>query len=83
MGMYLGVVAFFILYNISQVLLDDPEFIYISTLLDPFGLGAFAEATRYWTPFERNQNLIALDGPLLSNRILLRKFFFFLLPCIL
>ncbi|MEE4246615.1 MAG: hypothetical protein V2I33_14490, partial [Kangiellaceae bacterium] len=70
MGMYLGVVAFFILYNISQALLDDPELIYISTLVDPFGLGAFGEATRYWTPFERNENIISLEGSLLVNRLL-------------
>lgn len=70
MGMYLGVVGFFILYEISQSLLVDPEYVHLAAILDPFGMGAFAEITRYWTSFERNTQLISLEGDLLINRIL-------------
>lgn len=70
MGMYLGVVGFFILYNTSQTLLVDPEYVHLAAMLDPFGMGAFSELTRYWTPFERNTQLIAVENDLLSNRIL-------------
>jgi ABC-type transport system involved in multi-copper enzyme maturation permease subunit len=40
-----------------------------ASLLDPFGLSAFFEQTRYWTPAIRNTQLIALTGNFLINRI--------------
>lgn len=40
-----------------------------ASLLDPFGLSAFFEQTRYWTPAIRNTRLIALTGNFLINRI--------------
>ncbi len=70
MGMYLGVVAFFIFYSVSQQLLDDPQYAFLATMLDPFGVGAYSEVTRYWTPFELNANVIMLKGDLLLNRLL-------------
>ncbi|MEA2336340.1 MAG: type transport system permease protein, partial [Thermoanaerobaculia bacterium] len=41
-----------------------------ASLLDPFGLSAFFEQTRYWTPALRNTRLISLTGNFLINRIL-------------
>ncbi len=70
MAMYLGVVGFFILYLSAQGLLSDPQYRDIAALLDPFGIGAFAAATRYWTAFERNTMMPALEGVLLHNRLL-------------
>lgn len=45
-----------------------------ASLLDPFGLSAFFEQTRYWTPALRNTRLIALTGNFLLNRILWLSF---------
>jgi ABC-2 type transport system permease protein len=70
MGMYLGVVGFFIFYNISQSLLDNPDYSSIGALADPFALGAFMETTRYWTPFERNSLMVDFNDDILLNRIL-------------
>lgn len=70
MGMYLGVVGFFILYTISRQLLSNPDYIDVSALLDPLGFGAFSQLTKYWTPFERNNNLVPLEGVLLVNRVI-------------
>ncbi|BFM12875.1 M1 family aminopeptidase [Simiduia litorea] len=70
MGMYLGVVSFFILYELSQTLLSDPSYVLWAAYLDPFGLGAFGEATRFWTAHERNTQLVSLDGALLLNRLM-------------
>jgi ABC-2 type transport system permease protein len=39
-------------------------------LLDPLGGAAIDHITRYWTPFQRNTQLIPLDGILLANRLL-------------
>ncbi|HEX3579943.1 MAG TPA: M1 family aminopeptidase [Thermoanaerobaculia bacterium] len=41
-----------------------------ASLLDPFGLSAFFEQTRYWTPALRDTRLIALTGNFLINRVL-------------
>ncbi len=70
MAMYLGVVGFFVLYLSAQGLLSDPEYRDVAALLDPFGIGAFASATRYWTAFERNTLLPPMEGVLLYNRLL-------------
>lgn len=70
MAMYLGVVAFFILFVMSGQLLNDPSLITLSAMLDPFGLRAFSQVTKYWTPFEMNNNAVSLDGLILQNRIL-------------
>jgi ABC-type transport system involved in multi-copper enzyme maturation permease subunit len=39
-------------------------------LLDPLGGAAIDRITRYWTPFQRNTQLIPLQGILLANRAL-------------
>ncbi len=69
MSTYVAVVGFFILWVISQQLLSDPELLAVSSMLDPFGIAAFSEATRYWTVFERNGAIPPLEGLLLWNRI--------------
>jgi ABC-2 type transport system permease protein len=46
-----------------------PESLSLAARLDPFALSAFFEQTRYWTPRVRNEQMIALTGNLLLNRI--------------
>jgi ABC-type transport system involved in multi-copper enzyme maturation permease subunit len=41
-----------------------------AALADPFGANAVDRVTRYWSPFQRNTQLIPLTGILLWNRIL-------------
>ncbi len=40
-----------------------------AALLDPFGLSAFFEQTRYWTATERQTRLVSMSGHLLMNRL--------------
>lgn len=70
MGMYLGVVGFFILYLTSSALLSDPDYRTLAALLDPFGMSSFTEVTRYWTATERNSTMPGLEGLILANRLL-------------
>ena len=70
MWCYVGVIAFLVLYTVSQVVLQEPGREDWASLLDPFALGALFEATKYWTVAERNQRLPALEGGLLFNRLL-------------
>ena len=41
-----------------------------AALADPLGGAAIDRVTRYWTPFQRNTQLIPLQGILLANRAL-------------
>lgn len=68
------------LFWVTALLVDSPllagtappsaEALARAALLDPFGLSAFFEQTRYWTPDERNTRLMHLSGRLLMNRVL-------------
>ncbi|MEM7704015.1 MAG: M1 family aminopeptidase [Pseudomonadota bacterium] len=68
MGMYLGLVGFFVVYEVASVLLDNPDSRSLAALLDPFGFSAFAEATRYWTAEEKNSRLVSFSGLVSLNR---------------
>ena len=70
MASYVGVVAFLVLYIVANALTAKPEFRTLSAYLEPFGIGAFRSATRYWTASERNTMLPPIAGPLLWNRLL-------------
>jgi aminopeptidase N len=70
MASYVGVVAFLVLYIVATALTAKPEYRTLTAYLEPFGIGAFSSATRYWTASERNTQLPALVGPLLWNRLL-------------
>lgn len=51
-----------------------PELLARAALLDPFGLSAFFEQTRYLTPVERQSHALALTGHLWQNRALMLLF---------
>jgi ABC-type transport system involved in multi-copper enzyme maturation permease subunit len=42
----------------------------VTALADPFGASAVDRLTQYWSPFQRNTQLIPLSGILLLNRVL-------------
>lgn len=65
---FVGAVGFIVLYIIVGNLID-PEQIDIFAIADPFGQTAFGEVSRYWTVFERNTQLVPVQGTLLINRI--------------
>lgn len=69
LGTYVGVIAFFVLWQVTAVLTGNgPEHLTASALLDPFGLGAIDAATRYWSASDRNTLLPEVAGLLLGNR---------------
>jgi ABC-2 type transport system permease protein len=67
---YVGAVAFLALFFTAVIATSDPGWERAMALLDPFGLGALEAVTKYWTTAERNGQLPALAGPLLTNRAL-------------
>lgn len=70
MATYLGVLAFFVAYVVMNVALDEPGHETLVSLADPFGLGAYGQATKYWTAADRNTLMPALEGLLLYNRLI-------------
>lgn len=76
---YVGAIALFGLYTVVAMLTESPfmagsapatpEKLALAAVLDPFGLSAFFEQTRYWTPSERNMRLLSLSGNFLVNRV--------------
>ncbi|WP_438728304.1 ABC transporter permease subunit [Parasphingorhabdus sp. DH2-15] len=68
---YIAVVIFMVLYlTIIGVLSSKAELRYLTAYVDPFGSGALANVTRYWTAAESNTQLPPFSGELLYNRVL-------------
>ncbi|MDI1434798.1 ABC transporter permease/M1 family aminopeptidase [Polyangium sorediatum] len=67
---YIGVIAFFVLYGTSSALLRDLDNVWIATLMEPLGARALERTIRYWSAEERNTGLPAIGGYLLANRVL-------------
>ena len=49
MATYVGVVVFLVVYLVAIALGAKPQFRATMAYVEPFGLSAFANATRYWT----------------------------------
>ncbi|WP_309672519.1 M1 family aminopeptidase, partial [Gemmatimonas sp.] len=77
---FVASIAIYAGYAVTAMMVDSPlmagtrpptpELLARTALLDPFGLSAFFEQTRYWTPLERNTRLVTLSGHMLWNRLL-------------
>jgi hypothetical protein len=70
MWTYVAVIAFLVIYLVAIGFLGRPEFINTVALVDPFGIGAYDQATRYWTAIERNTQIPDFAGYILWNRVL-------------
>lgn len=71
MATYVGVVAVFIIYmTTTSVLGSKAELETLVAWFEPFGVGAYELATRYWTAAERNSLNVPIEGVLLGNRLL-------------
>lgn len=80
MAIYLGGLFLYVLYIIGSMFANAPwlagvspataEAMALSAKLDPFGISAFFEQSRYWTNVQRNTDLISFSGNFLFNRIL-------------
>jgi ABC-type transport system involved in multi-copper enzyme maturation permease subunit len=69
-AVYVALVALLAAYFTAMVLLGDLENRTLAAFLDPYGMAAFDQATRYLTVAERNTSLPPLAGALLWNRLL-------------
>jgi ABC-2 type transport system permease protein len=67
---YAGSVILLIGYFVADQLSADITMSTLAAMIDPFGGNAVAKLTQYWTPFQRNTQIVPLTGVLLWNRIL-------------
>lgn len=70
MLVYVGVLAFFVLWGVAGAFTRDISNEWIAVLLDPFGVRAFGRTTRYFSAAESNAGLPAFANFILANRIL-------------
>ena len=67
---FVSAIVLMVGYLIAQSLMTSVENETSGALLDPFGLNALSQVTKYWTVIEKNTMLLPISGPLLWNRIL-------------
>ena len=66
---YVAVVGFLVLYIVLNAIMgSQPEYRDLASYVEPFGLAAFGNATRYWTAAESNSMIPPVDSVLLVNR---------------
>ena len=70
LAIYVQGILFLVLYLLSDTLTGNMDNKLIASLLDPIGLSASSEITKFWTPAQRNELIIPLQGYLLYNRLL-------------
>ncbi|HBZ06745.1 MAG TPA: hypothetical protein DEP03_10330, partial [Massilia sp.] len=70
MLVYVGVLAFFVLWIVAGRFTADIDNEWIAVLTDPFGIRALGRATRYFSTAEANAGLPDFAGYILANRVL-------------
>ena len=77
---YVSAVFVYMLYFVCSLFLNSPllaqsipaspEAMAFAAIADPFGVAAFFEQTQYWTPFQKNSQLLSFSGLFLWNRLI-------------
>jgi ABC-2 type transport system permease protein len=77
---YVGGLFLYMAYMVIATLIDSPliqfaaptspETLARAALIDPFGISAFFQQAWYWTPVQRNTQVVELQGYFLANRLL-------------
>jgi ABC-2 type transport system permease protein len=67
---FITVVLLMLVQGIVENLLSDPDYRFISALVDPFGSAAANYYTKYWTVAEQNELLLPIKGVILYNRLI-------------
>jgi aminopeptidase N len=66
---YLAVIAMLVVWTVGgAVVREAPQYRHLAALVDPFGLFAYRNATRYWTAYDANSLTVSLSGELLWSR---------------
>ena len=76
---YVGAIFIYMLYFVCSIYLNSPllarsvpaspESMAVAAVIDPFGAAAFFEQTQYWTPYQKNNELLSFSGLFMANRL--------------
>lgn len=67
---YAAIIVLLVIYQVASGVLGNLDYRELAALVDPTAGAALADATQYWTIFERNSKLVPVEGVLLANRLL-------------
>ncbi len=67
---FVGAVFLLVGYLFACNFLTTHEYAHLAIWLDPFGVNAISEITKYWTLNEKNSQWLSFAGPMLANRLL-------------
>lgn len=67
---FVALALIFFIQGMTDVFLTDADYEKLGALLDPFGLGALNNYTKYWTIIEQNENPLPIFGMVLYNRLI-------------
>jgi hypothetical protein len=67
---YAAIIGLLVLYQVATAVLGQMEYRQLAALVDPTGGAALGEVMQYWTVFERNTEVVPLEGTLLINRVI-------------
>ena len=67
---FIAVLLLLFIQGVVNSFTEDSENKYVLALFDPFGSDALSYYTKYWTVFEKNENLLPLSGVIIWNRLL-------------
>ncbi|WP_293870394.1 M1 family aminopeptidase [Flavobacterium sp.] len=70
MAGYVSIILMFFLQAFVGNMIDDAKDKLFVSIFDPFGMETLNNYTKYWTVFEKNENLLPFDGVILYNRLL-------------
>jgi hypothetical protein len=80
MATYVSGVFLYILYCVGSIVggsplivssnIATPEHARVASVMEPYGLAAYMEVTRYWTVIQKNTAYMAMEGSFLLNRLL-------------
>ncbi|MEK6376011.1 MAG: ABC transporter permease subunit [Acidobacteriota bacterium] len=71
MATYASAIALLVGYAVANAIVGRSlENEKLASLFDPFALSTFGLATRYWTVFEKNSQVLPLEGVFLWNRLI-------------
>ena len=67
---FITIILLLFIQSVIESFTRDVENRYIVALLEPFGAEALQYYTKYWTVYEKNQNLLPFTGVVLYNRLI-------------
>ncbi|MDG5491382.1 M1 family aminopeptidase [Psychroserpens sp. SPM9] len=67
---FITIILLLFVQGLTESFLSDPEYRYVSALVDPYGGAALQYYTRYWTVAEQNELHIPIKEVILYNRLI-------------